>query len=159
MIRRVVAAGVLVLAPAVTAQTPPTGLGAAAGVIAGRDWFVGAGPSVALGVARDVAVTAAVLLGGEAGRTEARAEVMWQYRVPALRGARSRLFGAVGLGATTVDDRGPYLALGAGLLRRVGSAAEWWVETGVGGGVRLVTGVRWWPGTQRRTAPPGRGGP
>lgn len=157
--RRVwVVAGALVLSPVAPLPGQAVTVGAAVTAVAGDDWFAGLGPSLGVDLSRDVTLTGTGFAGRMAGRFAGRGELLLQLRAPAARATRTRLIGLAGVAATTVDGAGPYLVVGAGMVRQTGRSGEWWAEAGVGGGVRLVGGVRWRPWRKRQTAPV-RGGP
>lgn len=102
----------------------------------------GAGGSVALGAR--LRLGALATLGHSAGGLATRDELMVTFHLTPYR--RHGLAAYAGAGAALLADSDvatEYMVVVLGLEAHPGRAAGWFVEGGVGGGVRLAAGYRW----------------
>jgi hypothetical protein len=154
-----VAAGVslaALLAQPAAAQLPRLTLG---GVVlgAGRDpAFAGAGPVLAARLAGQVRLRTLVLVGRRGDATAFRGESVFELVLDPA--ARWSPFAGGGVAASADRaERMGLLVVTFGVERRPEGRASWWVETGVGGGIRLGLGYRFalgaHPGRPRRRTP------
>lgn len=124
------------------AQLPPATAGLAAMAVASDPVFggvaaVGSVPVTGLIRARGIAAFGAAR--GATGRGELVLELVLDPR------GRGWTPFAGGGAAVVVREGRPdgYMVLTLGLERRPAARRSWWVETGVGGGLRLGAGLRW----------------
>lgn len=102
----------------------------------------GAGGSVALG--SRLRLGALATLGHSAGGLATRDELMVTFHLTPYR--RRGLAAYAGAGAALLADSvaaAEYMVLVLGVEAHPGRAAGWFVEGGVGGGIRLAAGYRW----------------
>jgi hypothetical protein len=107
-----------------------------------------AGPAAALRLSERGRLAVAAGIGTSDGSLAWRAEALGHFLLAPRR--RSGIAAYAGAGVVAVGgpvDRG-YLVLALGLERAPGARSGWFVEGGVGGGVRLAVGWR------RRWVPP-----
>jgi hypothetical protein len=133
------------LAPAAHAQAGP-GIEASGGAVAAfaRHEFWGAVLAVGLRSARRERLVIGGALGTAAGARAGRAEVAVQLLLNPSARTGVTVYG--GIGATYAVRRGArgagYLLLVVGVERGAASSPGWYLEAGLGGGVRLAAGVR-----------------
>jgi len=102
----------------------------------------GAGASIALGAR--LRLGALATLGHSAGGLATRNELMVTFHLTPYRRRGPAAY--AGAGAALLADAGgtaEYMVLVLGLEAHPGRAAGWFLEGGVGGGVRLAAGYRW----------------
>lgn len=81
-------------------------------------------------------------LGAGEHQVAVRGEALWQFRIePSAR--RVNLYLGGGLAGQSARTTRGWIVLLAGLESGALSRRGWFVELGVGGGVRLAMGVRW----------------
>ena len=132
-----------------TQQLTTTELSLGGAVVAARRTFVGADIGIARRPGTDSRIGLDLAGGTIAERAAARAQLTGQLLVnPATRSGWGLYAGA---GAAFVARRGSpgqgFLAVLLGLERTPGRRAGWYVELGLGGGVRAAAGwrARWFP--------------
>lgn len=112
--------------------------------------FVGGGFGVAWRAAGRERVALSLTAGSRDGALAGRGELLAAYYLSptSLRGLS--LYGAAGIAVQAVRNvaggwSGPQgdLVLVAGIESRPGAGSGWFVEGGVGGGVRMALGLRW----------------
>lgn len=154
---------VLAVLPAAAPATAPaqrltaTELGVGAAAVAARRTFVGGELGLGLRPGGQSRVALAVAAGSEAERAALRAHVMLQFLVTPA--ARRGVGPYAGLGAALSARRGSpsqgFVALLVGIEAAPGRRTgwrNWYVECGLGGGVRAAAGWRlrsfpaWWSG-------------
>jgi hypothetical protein len=144
--RLAVVASVAAAPPAVAQRV--TELGVQATVTLADPALVVAGPAGAVRLSERGRLALAAGVGTSDGLFAWRAEALGHFLLAPRR--RSGIGAYAGAGVAAVGgpvDRG-YLVLALGLERAPGGRSGWWVEGGVGGGVRLAVGWR------RRSFPP-----
>jgi hypothetical protein len=101
------------------------------------------GGYAALRVSRRFRLSASAGLGGSDGRTAWRGELLAHFLLAPRERRGVGGYAAAGVAAVGgVEDEG-YMVLTLGLESRPGSTSGWFVEGGVGGGVRGAAGYRW----------------
>lgn len=97
----------------------------------------------ALRVSRRFRLSAATGVGGSAGRTAWRGELLAHFLLApgSRRGIGGYAAGGVAVVGGPVDEG--YLVLALGIESRPGAGSGWFLEAGVGGGARLAAGYRW----------------
>ena len=105
--------------------------------------------SGALRTSRRMRVSATVGAGVSDGRAAWRGELLAHFLLNPTRRSGVGIYGAGGVAAVGGPVDQGYLVLALGVEARPGGRSGWFVEAGVGGGVRLAAGVRW------RRRPPG----
>lgn len=137
--------GCVTAAPAV-AQQGVEWQGQAVGVVT-ADRFAGAGPGVAWRTTRRLRFAAAVSAGGTAAGAAVRAEGTATFHVTTARPNRLAPY-AGGGAAVTADAEGvrERLVVLIGVEGRPGHRVGWFVDVGVGGGLRFSLGFRFRPG-------------
>lgn len=150
--RRVVARALGALLAATVAGTPVAAQQIVefgiTGIATGSDPALAVvGGYVGIRTSRRTRLAASLGVGRSDGRGAWRGELAAHFL---LNPTRHRGVGAYGAGGVAVVggpvDQG-YLVLALGLEARPGARAGWFVEAGVGGGVRVALGFRWrrWP--------------
>jgi hypothetical protein len=97
-------------------------------------------------------VAVALGIGGSGGDVAWRGELLAHFLLAPTRRVGAGIYGAGGIAVVGGPIDQGYLVLAIGLEGRPGTRAGWFVEGGVGGGVRLALGYRWrrlpaaWPG-------------
>jgi hypothetical protein len=98
---------------------------------------------------RRTRISAGLGLGGSDGRAAWRGELLAHFLLNPTRRSGVGIYGAGGVAAVGGPVDQGYLVLTLGVEARPGGRSGWFVEAGVGGGVRLAAGMRW------RRRPPG----
>lgn len=127
------------------------GLGVALIGVGSDPVFGGIGPVASLALGRDVRLRSSAAIGQRGADLAGRAELAVELRTRPP-GAGWALFGGGGL-ATEIgrETRGRVL-LTLGAERDTRRGRGWWIETGLGGGLRLGVGYRFRIGRRRRKA-------
>lgn len=109
--------------------------------------LVVAGGYGGLRTSRRTRLAAALGAGASDGRAAWRGELVAHFLLNPTRRRGAGVYGAGGVAVVGGPVDQGYLLLGLGLEARPGARAGWFVEAGVGGGVRLAAGFRWrrWP--------------
>lgn len=131
------------VAPLVGQDPPVPDLGVATVVTTGPGLAVAVGPALSLPVSsRDRVVIFGGFGAGPDGEASGRAELLWRTTVPVgSAGVAPYAAGGLALGFTS-SVRGLLVAV-AGIEVDPGARMGWMLEAGVGGGLRLMAGVRW----------------
>ena len=139
---RVVAAAAPIAATPLPAQHVPELGVQAIGTASDPALLVGAGYT-ALRVSRRFRVSAAAGLGGSDGQTAWRGELLAHFLLAPRQRHGVGPYAAAGVAVVGgVEDEG-YMVLSLGLESAPGAKSGWFVEGGVGGGVRAAAGYRW----------------
>ena len=106
-----------------------------------------AGGYGAIRTSRRTRVSAGLGAGVSDGRAAWRGELLAHFLLNPTRHRGVGVYGAGGIAAVGGPVDQGYLVLTLGLEARPGEHSGWFVEAGVGGGVRVAAGVRWrrWP--------------
>ena len=109
--------------------------------------LVVAGGYGAIRTSRRTRVSVGLGAGVSDGRAAWRGELLVHFLLNPTRRRGVGVYGAGGIAAVGGPVDQGYLVLTLGLETRPGGRSGWFVEAGVGGGVRLAAGVRWrrWP--------------
>jgi hypothetical protein len=97
----------------------------------------------AIRTSRRTRISAGLGLGASDGRAAGRGELLAHFLLNPTRRSGVGIYGAGGVAAVGGPVDQGYLVLTLGLEARPGGRSGWFVEAGVGGGVRLAAGVRW----------------
>jgi hypothetical protein len=106
--------------------------------------------SGALRTSRRMRMSAAVGAGVSDGRAAWRGELLAHFLLSPGRLRGPGWYGACGVAVVGGPVEQGYLVVTLGLENRPAARAGWFVEAGVGGGVRLAAGYRW----RRLSGPP-----
>lgn len=128
----------LAAAPLSAQQVPEFGV-QLIGTASDPELLVGGGYA-ALRMSRRFRFSVAAGIGGSGGETAWRGELLAHFLLAPRR--RDGVGGYAAGGVAAVEDQG-YIVLTLGVESRPGSGGGWFVEGGVGGGVRLAGGYRW----------------
>ena len=105
--------------------------------------FAGGGAGVVVGVGRRLAVGATFSAGGLDGAFAGRGELLALFVLNPFQRRGVRVYGGGGVAVTATGDATDERAvLLIGLERAGAPRAGWFVEAGIGGGVRLAAGLR-----------------
>ncbi len=117
----------------------------------GRERFVGGGLGIALRTDGRMRLALAVNAGDLEGTAAVRSEATVSYHLNPFKrsGVSPYVVGGAAL-VLTGDRSGEYLLLSVGLESRPGAGTGWFLEAGVGGGIRLTGGLRLRRRTGRR---------
>ena len=109
--------------------------------------LVVAGGYGAIRTSRRTRISAGLGAGVSDGRAAWRGELLAHFLLNPTRPRGVAVYGAGGIAAVGGPVDQGYLVLTLGLETRPGGRSGWFVEAGVGGGVRVAAGVRWrrWP--------------
>jgi len=109
--------------------------------------LVVAGGYGAIRTSRRTRISAGLGAGVSDGRAAWRGELLAHFLLNPTRRRGVGVYGAGGIAAVGGQVDQGYLVLTLGLETRPGGRSGWFVEAGVGGGVRVAAGVRWrrWP--------------
>jgi hypothetical protein len=88
-------------------------------------------------------ISAAAGLGRSGGETAWRGELLGHFLLAPTRRGNPAAYLAGGLAIVGGPTERGYLVLTVGLEDRPGGRAGWFIEGGVGGGVRIAAGYRW----------------
>ena len=101
----------------------------------------------AIRTSRRTRISAGLGLGASDGRAAGRGELLAHFLLNPTRRSGVGIYGAGGVAAVGGPVDQGYLVLALGVEARPGGRSGWFVEAGVGGGVRLAAGMRWrhWP--------------
>ncbi len=138
---RVLGAAAFVAAPLPAQQVPEAGV-QVLGTASDPELLVGGGYG-ALRMSRRFRISAAVGVGGSGGEAAWRGELLAHFLL--APGRRDGVGGYVAGGVAAVGggkDEG-YMVLTLGVESRPRSRSGWFLEGGVGGGVRVGAGYRW----------------
>lgn len=97
----------------------------------------------AIRTSRRTRISAGLGLGASDGRAAWRGELLAHFLLNPTRRSGAGIYGAGGVAAVGGPVDQGYLVLTLGVEARPGGRSGWFVEAGVGGGVRLAAGVRW----------------
>jgi hypothetical protein len=139
--RVVGAAACVAAAPLPAQQIPEVGV-QVIGTASNPELLVGGGYA-ALRMSRRFRISGAVGIGGSGGETAWRGELLAHFLL--APGRREGVGGYVAGGVAAVggvEDQG-YMVLTLGVESRPRSRSGWFLEGGVGGGVRVAAGYRW----------------
>ena len=142
-------------------QLTATELSLGAAVSMARRTFAGAEVGLAHRPSAESRIGLTLAGGGSAGTAAARAQLTLQILVNPAARSGAGLFAGLGTAFLVRRDSPSqgYLALVLGLEGRPGSPQGWYVEGGLGGGVRIAAGwrgrrfPRWWSGRGRGRIP------
>lgn len=104
--------------------------------------FAGGGLWAALRPGGSTRVGVSLMPGAVEGELAGRAEVVGHFLVSA-GSLRRTLYAGGGASALLGDHQQVYLLLVVGLESSPGGGSGWVIETGLGGGVRVLLGYRW----------------
>jgi hypothetical protein len=109
--------------------------------------LVVAGGYGAIRTSRRTRISVDLGAGVSDGHAAWRGELLAYFLLNPTRRRGVGVYGAGGIAAVGGPVDQGYLVLTLGLETRPGGRAGWFVEAGVGGGVRVAAGVRWrrWP--------------
>ena len=110
--------------------------------VASDPGFGGVGPSVRMGLGREIGVIATGAIGRRGDRWVGRGELAVQYRFAESRSRRPTWYLAGGVAGVTGRAGGSYLLAGLGLELPMGGRTGFWAEGGAAGGARIVAGFR-----------------
>lgn len=133
----------LLLASPVSGQEPRGVEAGAAGLLTtGHNGFAGGGLTLAARPGGGVRIQALLAAGDVSGRTVGRGELVGHLLLTPLGHGRVGLFGLAGVAGTTGRRARGDLVLGLGVETSPFGAWGVAAEAGVGGGARLVLGIR-----------------
>jgi hypothetical protein len=92
---------------------------------------------------RRARLSASLGLGGSAGRTAWRGELLGHFLLAPTRREGAAMYLAAGVAAVGGAADEGYLVLALGIEGRPGAPSGWFAEAGVGGGARVSAGYRW----------------
>jgi hypothetical protein len=106
-----------------------------------------AGPYAALRTSERTRLSFDAGAGVAGGEAAWRAELLAHFLLDPMGRSRAGLYGAGGVAVAGGPSKREYLVLTLGLEGRPGDRSGWFVEGGVGGGVRIAAGLRrrWFP--------------
>jgi hypothetical protein len=140
-VRALAVAAPIAAAPLPAQQVPELGVQLIA--TASEPGMVVGGGYAALRVARRLRLSAGAGLGGSGGETAWRGELLAHFLLAPGRREGVGAYAAAGIaGVGGTEDEG-YMVLTLGLESRPRMGLGWFMEGGVGGGVRLAAGYRW----------------
>jgi hypothetical protein len=145
------AAALLLVAPPLAAQQVRE-IGLQTTATASDPALVIGGVYAALRTSLRTRVSAAAGAGAGGGDAAWRGELLAHFLLNPDRQRGTGVYGAGGLAVVGGPVNQGYLVLTLGLEARPGGRSGWFVEGGVGGGVRLAAGYRW---RKRPAEPPG----
>jgi hypothetical protein len=148
LIRPGVALTVLLLAPApgpLRAQVRDRGLelGGLVEAISTDPVWAGGGLSAAYRSGGGTRVVLDAMPGRRGGRTLMRVELLAQFGLTPGREHGVGIYGLGGAAGLFGPGRQGYLVVGLGLEQAPAARSGWFLEAGVGGGVRVALGWRW----------------
>lgn len=138
----VVALGLLAGMPAAAPAQRGTEAGLAGATLFSDAEFIGGGGVVALRPGGRLRLQLAGLAGDADGLT-LRGELSGQFLLAPSRTGGVGSYGFAGVAGTAGPTDAGYLLLGLGVEADPGGRHGWWIEAGVGGGVRIALGWRW----------------
>jgi hypothetical protein len=110
--------------------------------LAAPDWFLGGGGAFGVRSRSGIGAGVVAALGSHRGRVGGRGEAVVSFYLDPLRERGLAPYAAGGVGVTG-DRTGAqeYLVVLVGVATNPGSRRGWFVEAGLGGGVRLSAGI------------------
>lgn len=141
---RIAWAGLLLLGSvrSLAGQAATVEIGVAAVGVGSDPVLAGIGPTARIALSRELGVLATGLGGRRGDRWVGRGELQLQLRFAERFRPSRAWYLASGVAGTTGRDGGGYLVAGLGLERPISRRVVWIGEAGVGGGARLLVGIR-----------------
>ena len=129
---------------ALHAQSKPISAGPAVVFTASDPWFGGGGIQIVGRVGTQFDLSGLGALGRAGRRTVGRAEVALRLRLdPRPERPRPVWYVAGGAAGRFGPESDGFVLLAAGREWPAGRSGRWWVDLGVGGGLRIAAGIRW----------------
>ncbi len=115
--------------------------------------FGGGGVVLGIRTSRELTLVGRGLAGSQDGKLVGRGELAVEFRFLERSSRRPVPYLSAGVAGATGPRPGPYLLAAVGLDIPAGTRGHWIVEGGVGGGLRVAAGYRYFlGGRKRRTA-------